>query len=75
MDNRHDASGSPYSPKIARAPLPTKTFFEKTNPRIDPIRAKTTTYGINCPFQRFSITHNRAIWNPKSAPITLGYQD
>src|SRR5712692_6357153 len=68
MDNCHDAPHSQSSPKIARPPLPTKIIFDGTNPRIEPRRPKTTTYGRKCPFQPDSINQKCATFNPTFAP-------
>jgi hypothetical protein len=54
MTNRHKIPQSPASPKIARLPLPTKTFFDGTKLSVDVRRPQTTTDGINCPFWRES---------------------
>src|SRR5712671_3721626 len=77
MDIRHVTPHPPNTPKIARPALPTKTIFDKTNPPVDRLRPKTTTYGINCAFRPFSISHKCALSSSISAGSganDLGYQ-
>src|SRR6266852_5268215 len=70
MDNCHDASNSPSSPKIARPPRPAQIIFDGTKLSVDRSRPKTTTYGINHPFQPFSISQNCPTFNPTFAPAS-----
>src|SRR5260370_926265 len=51
------------SPKIARPRPKQKTIFDGTKLRLEPTDPKTTTYGINCRFRRFSISQNCATFS------------
>jgi hypothetical protein len=57
---RQDAPYSPDSHRIGRYPLALKTTFDGTKLRLEGSRPKTTTGGMNCSFQLFSVSQNRA---------------
>jgi len=61
MVNRQDAPYSPpRSPEIVRRLLAAEIIFDGTKLALERSRPKTTTNGINCPFQLYSISQNRA---------------
>jgi len=60
MDSRQDAPYSPASPKIGRGLPPAEIIFDGTKLALERIRPKTTTDGIYCSFQLYSISQNCA---------------
>src|SRR5882757_6087479 len=70
MANRQHPPHPSTSPKIARPPLRTKTIFDGTNPRLEPRRSKTTTYGRKCPFQLNSISQKCTTFSPTSPRLS-----
>ena len=59
MDNRQDAPYSPGSPELGRRSVPAEIISDGTKLAIERIYPKTTTHGINCSFQLYSINQNR----------------
>jgi hypothetical protein len=66
MVNRQDALYSPGSPEIGRRLLAAEIIFDGTKLAIERSRPKTTTDGMICSFQLFSI--NRKI---RIAPVAV----
>src|SRR5208282_6456241 len=60
MVNRQDAPYSHGSPKLGRGLLSAEIIFDGTKLALEGSRPKTTTDGMNCRFQLYSISQNCA---------------